>query len=101
MRAASFTAGPIMVKSSRSGVPTLPYSTSPLCKAMPRSRLVAVNPPSPLASAVTSRTDRTAARSACSHTLASGWAKVARMPSPMNFRISPPSAVIAAPTESK
>jgi hypothetical protein len=36
MRAASLTAGPITVKSSRPSAPTLPYCTVPTCSAMSR-----------------------------------------------------------------
>src|SRR5436190_1037668 len=39
MRAASLTAGPITVKSSRVSVPTLPYCTVPTCSAMSSPRV--------------------------------------------------------------
>ena len=37
IRTTSLTAGPITVKSSRSAAPTLPYSTSPTCRAISTS----------------------------------------------------------------
>src|SRR5437764_1474767 len=103
MREARFTAGPMTVKSRRSAAPTLPKMTSPRCRPIPiltsgwsfSRRVLLIWPRR-------SRPSR-AASSACTlapeKSSSSAVGKIARTPSPMNFRVSPlraPSGVTIA-----
>ena len=101
MRAARFTAGPITVKSSRRGAPILPKMTSPRCRTMPQSSRPGPPPRSTLSAIERSPQRPSAARGAGARRSRPPTGKIASMPSPMNFSMSPPSASTAGTSASK
>src|SRR5215472_1400009 len=104
-RAASFTAGPITVKSRRSAVPMLPYVTSPACSAMSK---LSAGLPAAVSVALSASTRASISRAAAStagvttaRSAPSGGRNTASTPSPKNLRISPPAARSGSPGQSK
>ena len=93
------------VKSSRWLAPILPNITSPRCSARPKRTVGSSSAARMRFSTSIASTADAAARAAVDAVAARsagvGTGKIASMPSPMNFRISPPALVTIVPMVSK
>ena len=93
------------VKSSRWLAPILPNITSPICSASPKRTVGSPSAARMRFSTSMASTAEAAARAArdavSARSAGDGTGKIASMPSPMNFRISPPALVTMSPIVSK